>query len=93
MSKQIPIEALGRAYGVAIERMYEVIANYSEDLYTSDGNPKEDPGEVSRVLDSMISKLRHEASLIKRHILRILGSQCKARAGGVILTPLAEWQR
>ena len=65
MSKQIPIEALGRAYGVAIERMYEVIANYSEDLYTSDGKPKEDPGEVSRVLDSMISKLRHEASLAR----------------------------
>ena len=65
MSKQIPIEALGRAYGVAIERMYEVIANYSEDLYTSDGKPKEEPGDVSRVVDSLISKLRHEASLIR----------------------------
>ena len=65
MSKQISIEALGRAYGVAIERMYEVIANYSEDLYTPDGKPKEEPGEVSRVVDSLISKLRHEASLIR----------------------------
>jgi hypothetical protein len=65
MNKKIPIEALGTAYGVAIERMYEVITNYSEDLYTSDGKPKEDPGEVSRVIDSMISKLRHEASLAR----------------------------
>lgn len=52
-------------YGVAVARMYEVISNYGEDLYTNEGKPKEDPGEVSRVLDSMVSKLRHEASLIR----------------------------
>lgn len=63
--KQIPIEELGRVYGVAVSRMYEVITNYSEDLYTQNGKPKEDPGQVSRVLDSMVSKLRHEASLIR----------------------------
>ena len=63
--KQIPIEELGRVYGVAVERMYEVLTNYSEDLYTAEGKPKEDPGHISRVIDSMITKLRHEASLIR----------------------------
>ena len=63
--KKIPIEELGRVYGVAVGRMYEVITNYSEDLYTQEGKPKEDPGQVSRVIDSMIAKLRHEASLIR----------------------------
>ena len=65
MKKKIPIESLGDAYGVAISMMYEVLANYSEELYTSDGKPKEDPGEVARVVDSLVSKLRHEASLIR----------------------------
>lgn len=65
MEKKIPIESLGQAYGVAIDMMYEVLANYSEELYTSEGNPKEDPGEVARVVDSLVSKLRHEASLIR----------------------------
>lgn len=65
MEKKIPIESLGDAYGTAISMMYEVLANYSEELYTSDGNPKEDPGEVARVVDSLVSKLRHEASLIR----------------------------
>lgn len=65
MKNKIPIEELGRIYGVAVERMYETITNYSEDLYTANGKPKQDPGEISRVVDSLITKLRHEASLIR----------------------------
>jgi hypothetical protein len=45
--------------------MQETITNYCEDLYTSDGAPRTDPGEISRAVDSLIAKLRHEASLIK----------------------------
>lgn len=52
-------------YGVAVERMYQTITNYSEDLYTIEGDPRQDPGEVARVIDSLVTKLRHEASLIK----------------------------
>ena len=65
MKKPIPIEELGRLYGVAQQRMQETITNYCEDLYTSDGAPRTDPGEISRSVDSLIAKLRHEASLIK----------------------------
>ncbi len=65
MKKPIPIEELGRLYGVAQERMQETITNYCEDLYTSEGAPRTDPGQISRAVDSLISKLRHEASLIK----------------------------
>lgn len=46
--------------------MIEAITNYSEEqLYNPDGSPRLDPGEVSRVVDSLIATLRHEASLIK----------------------------
>lgn len=63
--KKIPIEDLGRAYGIAVERMFEAITNHSEDLYTQDGSPRQDPGHISRVVDAMITTLRHEASLIR----------------------------
>ena len=65
MKKPIPIEELGRLYGVAQQRMQETITNYCEDFYTVEGAPKTDPGEISRAVDSLIAKLRHEASLFK----------------------------
>ena len=66
MEDKITPEQVGDRYGVAVRRMIETITNYSdEQLYNEDGSPKMDPGEVSRVVDSMITTLRHEASLIK----------------------------
>ena len=65
MKNQIPIEELGRLYGVAQERMQEIITNYCEDLYTAEGAPRSDSGEVSRLVDSLVAKIRHEASLIR----------------------------
>jgi len=66
MENKITPEQVGERYGVAVDRMIQAITNYSdEQLYNADGSPKMDPGEVSRVVDSMITTLRHEASLIK----------------------------
>tara|TARA_R100000406_G_scaffold4831_1_gene3338 strand:- start:207 stop:464 length:258 start_codon:yes stop_codon:yes gene_type:complete len=66
MQEKITPDQIGERYGLAVERMIEVIVNYSEDqLYNPDGSPRVDPGEVSRAVDGMITQLRHEASLIK----------------------------
>ena len=66
MQEKITPDQIGERYGIAVERMIQVIINYSEDqLYNADGSPRIDPGEVSRAVDGMITQLRHEASLIK----------------------------
>lgn len=65
MKKPIPIEELGRVYGLAQQRIQDTITNYCEDLYTAEGDPKVDSGEISRLVDSLVAKVRHEASLIR----------------------------
>ena len=58
-------EDVGRSYGVACERMHRLIANFYEDLYNRDGDPKRHPGYVIELTQKLRQQVNYELDLVR----------------------------
>lgn len=58
-------EDVGRSYGVACERMHRLTANFYEDLYNRDGDPKRHPGYVTELTQKFRQQINYELDLIR----------------------------
>ena len=62
---KITKEDVGRSYGVATERMHRLIANFYEDLFNRQGDPKRHPGYVIELTQKLRQQINLELDLVR----------------------------
>jgi len=58
-------EDVGRSYGVATARMHRLIANFYEDLFNREGDPKRHPGYVVELTQKVRQQINYELDLVR----------------------------
>ena len=58
-------EDVGRSYGVATARMHRLVANFYEDLFNREGDPKRHPGYVVELTQKVRQQINYELDLVR----------------------------
>ena len=83
MVKEITKEELGGSYAIACDRAHRLIADFYENLFDKNGNPRENSGDVHRIVASLRQQLNLELDLIKESAFQYFESKHEQEQEGL----------
>jgi len=81
---QVTKEDVGRAYGVATERMHRLISNFYEDLFNREGDPKRHPGYVIELTQKVRQQINYELDLVREASNQFYESYAESQTEGIL---------